>query len=95
MSTSIEGKVVEIGAGGSLITDIKNDQLADIASNDSTSIKFDEHTTIGIFPADAEHPVGTLVARTGGSGCLEIEIVGMNVSEMLGIKVGESVSVTD
>jgi len=39
--------------------------------------------------------MGTLVARTGGSGCLEIEIVGMNVSEMLGIKVGETVSVSD
>ena len=31
-----------------------------------------------------------MVAVLGDSGCLEIEIVGMNLSDMLGIKVGES-----
>ena len=94
MSTSIEGQIVEIGTSGSLITDIKNDQLTAVPHDESTSIKFDAHTTVGIFPADEEQPMGTLVARMGDSGCLEIEIVGMNLSEMLGIKVGEAVSVS-
>lgn len=95
MSTSIDGKIVEIGPTGTLITDIKNEQLSTVPHDETTSIKFDAHTTVGIFPADEEQPMGTLVARTGESGCLEIEIVGLNLSEMLGIKVGEAVSVTN
>lgn len=94
LSTSIAGKVVKIGPSGSLITDIENEQLLNVPHDETTSIKFDAHSTVGIFPADAEQPMGTLVARTGESGCLEIEIVGMNLSEMLGINVGETVSVS-
>ena len=94
MAVSIAGKIVEIGPNGSLITNIKNDELESVPRDESTSVKFDEHVTVGIYAADDEQPEGTLVARTGNSGCLEIEIVGMNLSEMLGISVGQDVSVS-
>ncbi len=93
MAKKIEGSVEKIGDSGNLITDISNDQVADMPSDDSVTIKFGGHETAGIHSGDHGQPMGTLVASRGSSGHLEIEIVGISVAEMLGIKVGEAVIV--
>lgn len=91
MSKTIEGSVAEIGESGNLITDISTDQVANLVADDSVTVKFGGHETHGVHPGDHEQPIGTLVALQGQSGFLEIEIVGISIAEMLGIKAGESV----
>ena len=91
MSKTIEGSVEKIGESGNLITDISTDQVANLAADDSVTVKFGGHETHGVHPTDHEQPIGTLVALQGQSGFLEIEIVGISIAEMLGIKAGQSV----
>ena len=91
MSKTIEGSVEKIGESGNLITDISTDQVANLAADDSVTVKFGGHETHGVHPTDHEQPIGALVTLQGQSGFLEIEIVGISIAEMLGIKAGESV----
>ncbi|MFK7765769.1 MAG: SAM hydroxide adenosyltransferase [Mariniblastus sp.] len=93
MANRIEGRVDKIGETGCLVTDISVDQVADIPHDDTVTIKFGGHETIGIYPADHDQPAATLVASLGKSGFVEIEIVGISLSEMLGIKPKEAVAV--
>ena len=62
--------------------------------DENTVVKFGGHETHGLFPNDHGQPDATMVAFLGKSGSLEIEIVGVSLSDMLGIKTGEKVSVT-
>ena len=94
MANTIEGSVSQIGEAGNLITDVPVDQVSDLPADDSVSVRFGGHLTSGVHPTDHGQPVGTLVASCGASGFLEIEIVGVSVAEMLGIKKGEAVTVT-
>lgn len=89
-----DGEVVSVGESGQLITSIENGCLVDVGSDDSVTVKFADHITVGVFPEDHGQPDATLVASRGGSGFLEIEIVGISISEMLGIRAGVPVSVT-
>ena len=86
--------MADIGTNGCLISDISNEQLATVPSNENTVVKFGEHETLGIFPVEHGQPDATLVASLGQSGFLEIEIVGISLSEMLNIKSGEKISVS-
>lgn len=89
----VTGTVTTIGAKGQLITDITNESISEAGQDDNVTVKFDEHETIGVYPEDHGQPDATLVASRGSSGNLEIEIVGISISEMLGIKTGVPVSV--
>ena len=91
MSNQIEGHVASIGDNGDLITDIRVDQLADVPRDDSVRITFGGHETLGIYPDDHDQPPATMVANLGKRGFLEIEIVGISLSEMLGIKTNTPV----
>ena len=93
MPNIIEGTVSRIGASGSLITDIPVDRLEEVPADENTSVRFGDHETVGLFPTDHGQPDATMVASLGKSGFLEIEIVGIPLAEMLGIKVGEKVAV--
>ena len=93
MSNQIQGSVASIGETGRLITDIKTGVLADAPRDESLHVQFGGHETFGLYDVDHDQPTGTLVARLGSSGHLEIEIVGMNIADMLGIKVGETVEI--
>ena len=93
MSNEIKGQVTSIDDSGRLISDISLEQVADVPRDESTVVKFGDHETVGLFPADHDQPASTMVASLGNSGFVEIEIVGINLSEMLGIKVGEPVTV--
>jgi len=93
LATSIEGSVAKIGDSGQLISDITVDQLQGIPRDENTTVKFGGHVTQGLFDAGHGQPDATMVAYISEAGSLEIEIVGISLSEMLGITTGEKISV--
>lgn len=93
LSNQIDGKVASCDNAGNLITDIPNDAVAGLVGDEGVSIKFGPHETLGIHPADHGQPNATLVASLGAEGFVMVEIVGVSLSEMLGIKPGADVKV--
>lgn len=93
MANRIEGQVSGVTTTGGLITDIAVDRLQNVPTDENTSIKVGDHETFGLFPAEHGQPDATMVASLGASGFLEIEIVGIPMAEMLGIRTGEKVLV--
>ena len=89
----IEGKVVSISEEGNLVTDIPCAALVDAPRDNSVSIHCDEHETVGLFTAGHSEPESSFLALLGDGGCLELTIVGDSAKIMLGIRVGERVSV--
>lgn len=94
MPNQIDGRVAEIGETGCLVTDISVDEIANIPHDDSVTIRFGGHETVGIYPDNHGQPDSTMVVSFGKTGFLEIEIVGVNLSEMLGIKTDVPVEIT-
>ena len=93
LSNQIDGEVTSCDSAGNLITNVANDSVAGLVGDETVSIKFGDHETFGIFPIDHGEPDATLVASLGESGCLQIEIVGISLSDMLGIKPGIQVAI--
>jgi S-adenosylmethionine hydrolase len=89
----MEGRVTAITADGRLLSDITAEQLAHAPRDDRVTVICGDHETVGIFSSEHQEPESTLLALIGPSGRLEIMLVGMNISEMLGIQVGERVVV--
>ena len=94
MENQVDGKVVSVTESGDLLTDIENQKIETAPRDESVSISFGDHHTVGLFPPDHEEPESTLVAVLGESGFLEIGIVGMNLSQLLGINSGQAVTVS-
>ena len=90
---SIEGKVVSISEGGNLVTDIPCAALAEAPRDSAVTIRCDEHETVGLFTAGHSEPEMSFLALLGDSGFLELTIVGDSAKIMLGVRVGERVSV--
>ena len=90
---TIDGTVVSINGSGDLVTDIANECLADVPRDESVAVKFGPHETMCILPSDHSEPDATMVASLGETGFLQIEIVGVSLSDMLGIGAGVAVSV--
>ena len=93
MSNTIEGQVTAISESGDLVTDISVESLSGLPGDDSVRVAVGPHETLGIYESDHEEPEATMIAVRGAGGNLEIGIVGMNISEMLGIATGEKVTV--
>lgn len=93
MPGKIEGAVVAYGPTGNLVTDISNDRLKGVPAGDGVRVTCDEHETVGIYAADHREEPFTLLAILGSSGCLELTIVGENAQAMLGVPIGEKVTV--
>ena len=93
MAHCVDGKISAIGPSGNLVTDILQEQLADAPRDENISIEFAGHQTFGLFDLDHGQPDSTMVAKIGEKGTVEIEIVGLSLSDMLGIGVGELVKV--
>ena len=93
MPRSIEGKVVSISERGNLVTDIPCAALAEAPRDSAVSIRCDEHETVGLFTAGHSEPEMSFLALLGDSGFLELTIVGDSAKMMLGVRVGERVSV--
>jgi len=90
---SIEGKVVSINEGGNLVTDIPCAALVEAPRDSSVTIRCDEHETVGLFSDGHSEPEMSFLALFGDSGFLELTIVGDSAKIMLGVRVGERVSV--
>ena len=91
MATTATGKVTEVGGDGRLVTDIDLAQVTAAVGNEEVKVQFGGHETVGLFEEDHGQPEGTMVASVGASGCVEIEIVGMSLAEMLGIGLNTEV----
>lgn len=89
----IEGKVVSINASGNLVTDIAVERLAQCPRDESLTVRCDEHQTVGLFGPDHKEPEMTLIALLAPGGTLELVIVGDSAKIMLGVSVGEKVTV--
>lgn len=85
--------MAEVSGDGKLITDINFAQVSAAVGNKETRIGFGGHETVGLFEESHGQPEGTMVASVGASGCVEIEIVGMDLAGMLGITVGTQVKI--
>ena len=93
MPGKIEGKVVAYGPEGSLVTDIANEQLDAAPRDPSVNIRCDEHETVGLFSPNHGEPEFSFLAILAPSGFLELTIVGESARAMLGVAIGETVTV--
>ena len=93
MPGKIEGKIASVAASGNFVTDLTHEQLAGTPRDPSVTICCDEHETVGLFLPDHHEPDFSFLALLGESGFLELTIVGDSAKVMLGIRVGEPVSV--
>jgi S-adenosylmethionine hydrolase len=94
VANRIEGEVVEVDSFGNLITNISRQMLASAPTDESVTIRCDEHETQGIFSAYAEQPPMTLIALVGSNDKLELAIVGDSARAMLGVGEGARVVVS-
>ena len=90
----LEGQVESLGPQGDLITNIAIDSCANAPNLQEVKVQIGPHETIGIHSPDHQEPEATLIAVAGRDGFVEIGITGMNISEMLGIRVGEKVTIS-
>ena len=93
MAGKIQGTIAAVSESGNLISDISSEKLDGVPTGDSVVVRCDDHETTGIFNAEHVQPVATLIAVLGGSGHLELEIVGDSAKMMLGVVVGEKIEV--
>lgn len=93
MPGKIAGTVVAFTDAGSLVTDIPHDRLQTAPRDESVTVTCDEHETVGIFPPDHQQPAFTFLAMLGPSGFLELHIVGESAKAMLGVRIGDQVTV--
>ena len=94
MANKIEGKIVSVDSFGNLVTNIAEADLAQISDRAQAQIRCDEHETLGIFATYADQPPMTLIALVGSAGQLELAIVEESAKMMLGVGVGDKVTVT-
>jgi S-adenosylmethionine hydrolase len=93
MANRIEGQVISVDSFGNLITNITREMLAGVPTDESVTVRCDEHETQGIFQTYGEQPAMTLVALIGSNDQLEIAIVEDSAQIMLGVGTGAPVEV--
>jgi len=67
--------------------------LGEAPRDSSVTIRCDEHETVGLFTTGHSEPEMSFLALLGDKGFLELTIVGDSAKIMLGVRVGERVSV--
>ncbi|MDZ4659891.1 MAG: SAM-dependent chlorinase/fluorinase [Bythopirellula sp.] len=93
VANRIEGQVVAVDSFGNLITNITREMLVGVPTDESVTVRCDEHETHSIFTTYAEQPPMTLVALIGSNDQLEIAIVEDSAKIMLGVGVGAPVEI--
>jgi len=94
VANRIDGEVVAIDSFGNLVTNITREMLVGVPTNESVTIRCDEHETHGIFTTYGEHPAMTLVSVIGSNDQLKLAIVEDSAKIMLGVDVGTAVKVS-
>jgi S-adenosylmethionine hydrolase len=94
VAQKISGAIQSIDSFGNLVSDITAEHLVDVPRGESTRVTCGEHETFGIFRTYADQPPMTLIALVGSSGKLEVALVGDSAAAMLGVQVGEPVTVS-
>jgi len=94
LPNKIEGEIVSVDSFGNLVTNITEEMLSPITARSDVVIRCDEHETQGIFATYGDQPPMTLIALVGSSGKLELAIVDDNAKIMLGVGVGEKVTLS-
>ncbi len=90
----IHGMVVSFDTFGNLITDISGGMLEEAGSSSSLQIKCGAHVVREMVRAYGRGVAGSLVALVGSSGLLELAVVNGSAAQMLGVEVGDEVTVT-
>ncbi len=93
MPGNVQGQIVSFTPEGQAITDIPVDRLNSAPRDISCTTHCDEHHTAGLFPPNHTEPNFTFLAILGEGGFLELVIVGDSAKIMLGLRVGDKVSV--
>lgn len=94
LAAKIQGEVISIDSFGNLVTNITAEMLSPIPNPEQVAIHCDEHETVGIWRTYSDQPPMTLMALVGSSGKLELAIVDDSAKVMLGVRVGEKVTVS-
>ena len=94
MANQISGEIQSIDSFGNLITNITADQLSGVPTDDTLCIRCSEHETRGLFRTYGDQPSMTLIALVGSSGKLELAIVEDSAAAMLGVGVGEAITLS-
>lgn len=94
MAESITGEIVAVDSFGNLITNISREMLRGVPTDDTVTIRCDEHETHSIFTTYADQPPMTLIAVIGSNDQLELAIVNDSAQIMLGVGVGTPVEIT-
>lgn len=93
MPGRIEGSVVAVTPEGDLVTSISSDQLRSAPRDHSVVVSCGEHETVGIFSPDHQEAPMTFLAVLKEGEPLRLVIVGDSAKMMLGINVGDPVTV--
>ena len=92
LAAKIQGEVISVDSFGNLLTNITAEMLSPIPNPEQVTIRCDEHETVGIWRAYSDQPPMTLMALVGSGGKLELAIVDDSAKIMLGVRVGEKVT---
>jgi S-adenosylmethionine hydrolase len=93
-SNRLLGEIVAIDAFGNLLTNINDEQAANLGPADQLEIHCRGQTIRGLSRTYGEVSPGSLVALIGSSHRLEVALVGGSAKLALTAAVGESVTVT-
>lgn len=92
MAGKLEGVVASATDSGDMLTDLAQEQLADVPRDERTAVSCGGHQTIGLFGPDHKEPEMTFLAIVDDAG-LRLTIVGESAKAMLGLNVGDAVVV--
>jgi S-adenosylmethionine hydrolase len=89
-ATGIHGHVRSIDDFGNIISDISRDQLG----TQPFEVRCGGRTIASVVACYGDASDGQLVALVGSNGHLEVAVVGGNAQELLGMEVGDAITVS-
>jgi S-adenosylmethionine hydrolase len=90
----IVGQVIQIDSFGNLITNILAEDLAEIETPESVSVRFGEAAAKGIVATYGHRATGTLTALVGSTGRLELAIVNGSAASALSARLDDPVVIS-
>ncbi|MCG8346622.1 MAG: SAM-dependent chlorinase/fluorinase, partial [Chloroflexales bacterium] len=93
-STTLVGQIVWIDHFGNCVSNITSAHMEQLGSQADIQVMAHGHTLNGIQHTYANVAPGTPLVLIGSSGYLEVALCNGNASEMMGLRVGETIHVT-